>query len=59
MTQKVAIITGAGRGIGKAIAEHLAAENYFVAVADIDGVTAKYVSERLNAIFPQIGRAHV
>ncbi|MCT4378258.1 acetoin reductase [Leuconostoc falkenbergense] len=59
MTQKVAIITGAGRGIGKAIAEHLAAENYFVAVADIDGVTANYVSERLNAIFPQVSRHYV
>lgn len=36
MSKKVAIITGSGRGIGKAIAERLATENYYVAVVDID-----------------------
>lgn len=41
MKKKIAIITGAGKGIGKAISKKLIDENYFVIAIDIDEKNGK------------------
>lgn len=46
--KKIAVITGAANGIGKAIVEQLVDENYFVALIDKDEVNGKKVENRLN-----------
>ncbi len=45
---RVALITGAGSGLGTAWAAGLAAHGAYVAVADIDLTTARAVSEAIN-----------
>ncbi len=45
---RVAIVTGAGRGIGKAIAKSLAGAGARVVVADIDAVSAQQTSNEIN-----------
>lgn len=47
---KVAIVTGGGRGIGEAICMALANEGAHVVVSDIDHPTATAVSERIKAL---------
>jgi 3-oxoacyl-[acyl-carrier protein] reductase len=46
---EVAIVTGAGRGIGEAIAAAIAAEGASVVVADIDGASARRVADEIVA----------
>lgn len=49
MTNKVALITGAGRGLGECIAKSLHAAGYKVAVADISTANAERVATALDA----------
>lgn len=47
MKTKVALVTGAGQGIGKAIALRLAKEGFAVAVADFNHDTARQVADEI------------
>ena len=47
---KTAVVTGAGRGIGKAIAMKLASQGADVAILDVDGETATATAEELGAV---------
>lgn len=48
LTSKIAVVTGAGSGIGRAIAQQLAAEGATVVVSDINAETAKETAAGLG-----------
>lgn len=49
MTERVAVVTGAGRGIGRGYAVELARRGHAVAVADLDLPAAERVADALRA----------
>ncbi|MBD9250322.1 MAG: SDR family NAD(P)-dependent oxidoreductase, partial [Cronobacter sakazakii] len=46
--KKVALVTGAGQGIGKAIALRLVKDGFAVAIADYNTETANAVAQEIN-----------
>lgn len=54
---KVALVTGAGSGIGAALAVALAERNHHVLVSDLDDVAAKTISDTINKIQGQSAEA--
>ncbi len=53
MSQKVAVVTGAASGIGLAVAEALAGNNYQVVMADVNAESGQREADRIGADFIQ------
>ena len=48
MTKKIAIVTGAAKGIGKAIAERMITENYITILVDVDDENGNKLTNQLG-----------
>lgn len=58
LSSRIAVITGAGRGIGKAIAERYAAEGARVAIVSRTEANAKAAAEAINAKYADAAKAY-
>ncbi|MBL0388635.1 SDR family oxidoreductase [Tumebacillus sp. ITR2] len=55
MQAKIALITGAGRGIGHGVAHTYAASGYTVVVVDVEGEMAEKTISEIQAAYPEVG----